>query len=88
MTFSEFGRRPMENDGRGTDHGTAAPLFVMGAKVKGGLHGTAPDLNVDRNQDLTYTIDFRQVYATVLDRWLAGDSAAVLGCKFAPLAFI
>jgi uncharacterized protein (DUF1501 family) len=88
MTFSEFGRRPMENDGKGTDHGTAAPLFVMGAKVKGGLHGTAPNLGVDRNQDLTYSIDFRQVYATVIDRWLAGDSAAVLGRKFEPLNFV
>ena len=88
MTFSEFGRRPMENDGKGTDHGTAAPLFVMGTKVKGGLHGTAPDLGVDRNQDLTYSVDFRQVYATVIDRWLAGDSAAVLGRKFEPLQFL
>jgi len=88
MTFSEFGRRPMENDGKGTDHGTAAPLFVMGSKVKAGLHGTAPDLNVDRNQDLAYGIDFRQVYASVIDRWLAGDSAAVLGRKFAPLGFL
>ena len=88
MTFSEFGRRPMENDGNGTDHGTAAPLFVMGTKVKGGVHGTAPDLGVDRNQDLTYAIDFRQVYATVIDRWLAGDSAAVLGRKFEPLGFV
>jgi uncharacterized protein (DUF1501 family) len=88
MTFSEFGRRPMENDGKGTDHGTAAPLFVMGTKVKGGLHGTAPNLGVDRNQDLTYSIDFRQVYATVIDRWLAGDSSAVLGRKFEPLGFV
>jgi len=88
MTFSEFGRRPMENDGSGTDHGTAAPLFVMGSRVKGGLHGAPPDLSVGRNEDLAYQIDFRQVYATVIDRWLAGDSAAVLGRKFEPLAFI
>ena len=88
MTFSEFGRRPMENDGKGTDHGTAAPLFVMGARVKGGLHGAPPDLNVGRNQDLAYQIDFRQVYATVIDRWLAGNSTAVLGRKFEPLDFI
>jgi uncharacterized protein (DUF1501 family) len=60
----------------------------MGSKVKAGLHGTAPDLNVDRNQDLAYGIDFRQVYASVIDRWLAGDSAAVLGRKFAPLGFL
>jgi uncharacterized protein (DUF1501 family) len=88
MTFSEFGRRPMENDGKGTDHGTAAPLFVMGSKVKGGLHGSGPDLAVGPNQDLTFSIDFRQVYATVIDRWLAGDSAAVLGRRFTPLGFV
>ena len=88
MTFSEFGRRPMENDGKGTDHGTAAPLFIMGSRVKGGLHGAAPDLNVGRNQDLAYSVDFRQVYATVIDRWLAGNAEAVLGRKFEPLAFL
>ncbi len=88
MTFSEFGRRPMENDGKGTDHGTAAPLFVLGSRVKGGLHGAAPDLDVARNQDLTYSVDFRQVYATVIDRWLGGDSKAVLGRAFEPLAFV
>jgi uncharacterized protein (DUF1501 family) len=88
MTFSEFGRRPLENDGKGTDHGTAAPLFVMGSRVKGGLHGAPPDLSVGRNQDLTYRVDFRQVYATVIDKWLAGDSVAVLGRKFEPLGFI
>jgi uncharacterized protein (DUF1501 family) len=88
MTFSEFGRRPMENDGRGTDHGTAAPLFVVGSRVKGGLHGAAPDLNVGRNQDLAFGCDFRQVYATVIDRWLGGSAEAVLSRKFDPLGFI
>ena len=88
MTFSEFGRRPMENDGKGTDHGTAAPLFVMGSRVKAGLHGAAPDLNVGKNQDLAFGFDFRQVYATVIDRWLDGKSEAVLGRKFDPIAFI
>src|SRR6185369_4665717 len=63
MTFSEFGRRPSENDSRGTDHGTAAPLFVMGSRVKAGLHGTAPSLNVARNQDLKFSTDFRAVYS-------------------------
>ena len=88
MTFSEFGRRPMENDGKGTDHGTSAPLFVLGSRVRGGLHGAAPDLGVGRNQDLAHGIDFRQVYATVIDRWLGGDSAAVLGHRFAALDFL
>ncbi|MEO6874803.1 MAG: DUF1501 domain-containing protein [Opitutaceae bacterium] len=88
MTFSEFGRRPSENESRGTDHGTAAPLFVMGARVKGGLHGTAPDLNLAHNQDLTYTTDFRAVYATMLDRWLGCPSEPVLGAKFASLPIV
>ncbi len=88
MTFSEFGRRPSENESRGTDHGTAAPLFVMGARVKGGLHGTAPDLNLAHNQDLIYTTDFRSVYATMLDRWMNCPSEPVLGGKFAPLGIV
>lgn len=88
MTGFGCGWRPMENDGKGTDHGTAAPLFVMGSRVKGGLHGAAPDLSVGRNQDLAYSVDFRQVYATVIDRWLAGNAEAVLGRKFEPLAFL
>jgi len=88
MTFSEFGRRPSENESRGTDHGTAAPLFVMGSRVKGGLHGTAPDLNLAHNQDLTFSTDFRSVYATMLDRWLACPSEPVLGGKFASLPII
>ncbi len=88
MTFSEFGRRPNENQSRGTDHGTAAPLFVLGSKVKGGLHGTAPSLQLQKNQDLQFSTDFRNVYATVLDRWLACPSADILKGKFEPVGFI
>lgn len=88
MTFSEFGRRPNENQSRGTDHGTAAPLFVLGAKVKGGLHGTAPSLQLQKNQDLQFSTDFRNVYATMLDRWLACPSADILKGKFEPIGFI
>jgi len=88
MTFSEFGRRPSENESRGTDHGTAAPLFVLGSRVKPGLHGTAPNLAVDRNEDLAHTTDFRQVYSTVLKNWLACDAQQILGTHHAPLAFV
>jgi uncharacterized protein (DUF1501 family) len=88
MTFSEFGRRPNENQSRGTDHGTSAPLFVLGSKVKGGLHGTAPSLQLQKNQDLQFSTDFRNVYATVLDRWLACPSADILKGKFEPVGFI
>lgn len=87
-TFSEFGRRPMENESHGTDHGTAAPLFVMGSSVKAGMHGTAPSLQLERNQDLTFSTDFRQVYATTLDRWLHCPAASVLGKEYQPLAFV
>ena len=88
MTFSEFGRRPSENESRGTDHGTAAPLFVMGSRVKGGLHGTAPSLKLARNQDLTFSTDFRRVYATALESWLECPSELVLGAKFEPLPLV
>lgn len=88
MTFSEFGRRPMENQSRGTDHGTAAPLFVMGSKVKAGILGTPPDLNLNRNQDLKFTTDFRQVYSTVLNRWLDCPAEPVLGKAFEPIGFL
>lgn len=88
MTFSEFGRRPSENESRGTDHGTAAPLFVMGSRVKGGLHGTAPSLDLAHNQDLTFSTDFRSVYATTLDKWMGCPSEKVLGGKFPDLAIL
>jgi uncharacterized protein (DUF1501 family) len=88
MTFSEFGRRPSENQSRGTDHGTAAPLFVMGSRVKGGLHGTAPSLKLERNQDLTFSTDFRSIYATALEDWLGSPSDAVLRGKFERLPLI
>lgn len=88
MTFSEFGRRPSENESRGTDHGTAAPLFVMGARVKGGLHGTPASLKLERNQDLTFSTDFRRVYATALERWLGCPPAEILGGQFEPLPFV
>ena len=88
MTFSEFGRRPSENESKGTDHGTAAPLFVLGTRVKAGLHGRAPDLNLAHNQDLTFSTDFRQVYATVLGRWLGASPEKILGRPYPPLEFV
>ena len=85
MTFSEFGRRPSENESRGSDHGTAAPLFVMGPRVQGGLHGTPPGLQLERNQDLTFSTDFRRVYAAALEHGLGCPAQAVLGGSFPPL---
>lgn len=80
MTFSEFGRRIRENSSAGTDHGTAAPLFVLGGGIAGGLIGDAPDLaNVDPNGNLRASIDFRSVYATILREWLGVDEGEVAG---------
>ena len=88
MTFSEFGRRPNENDSAGTDHGTAAPLFVMGSNIKGGMYGTAPSLNLKKNQDVEYSTDFRQVYSTMLENWMGCSPENVLGRKYKNLPII
>lgn len=79
MTFSEFGRRIEQNASGGTDHGAAAPLLMFGAGLNGnGSLGGLPDLQeVDQNGNLQYTLDFRQVYATVLEQWLCIDSMLV-----------
>lgn len=83
MTFSEFGRRVEEDGSTGTDHGTAAPLFVVGDAVAGGLYGEQPSLTVlDKNKNLIRTVDYREVYSTVLDQWLQQVPAReVLGTK-------
>ena len=65
MTYSEFGRRAKQNASGGTDHGTAGPQFVMGGKVKGGLHGVYPSLGDLQDGDLRHTVDFRSAYATI-----------------------
>jgi uncharacterized protein (DUF1501 family) len=90
MTFSEFGRRVAENASAGTDHGAAAPMFLIGDKVKAGLAGKYPSLApADLNQgDLKYTVDFRCVYSGVLERWLNTKSDPVLGRKFEPLVMV
>jgi len=81
MTWSEFGRRVKSNDSEGTDHGSAAPLFILGTPVAGGLYGERPDLGYLYNDNLNFTTDFRTVYATVLDDWLGASSEAILGEK-------
>jgi uncharacterized protein (DUF1501 family) len=85
MTFSEFGRRAKENGSKGTDHGSAAPMFLVGGKVKPGLVGEHPSLtDIPRNK-LKHLIDFRQVYAAVLENWLGVPSKEVLGEEFKPV---
>lgn len=83
MSFSEFGRRVAENASKGTDHGAAAPVFLSGAPVRAGLIGSHPSLTDLRDGDLKHTIDFRQVYATLIDRWLQGSSVKLLGKRYA-----
>lgn len=85
MTFSEFGRRVAENASGGTDHGTAAPMFVIGSPVRPGFLGARPSLTDLDNGDLKHTTDFRAVYATVLEQWLRAPAAGVLGRDFAPV---
>jgi len=85
MTFSEFGRTLSENGRRGTGHGAAAPMFLAGGRLKGGLVGVHPSLSDLEGDAPKHHTDFRRVYATALDRWLGFDSQAVLGGKFEPL---
>ncbi|MEM8488010.1 MAG: DUF1501 domain-containing protein [Bacteroidota bacterium] len=93
MTFSEFGRRVGQNGSQGTDHGTAAPLFIFGEGVKGGLFGNAPVLDdLDNAGNMKFEIDFRTVYATVLQNWfgVAPDvvADAMLGHTYEALGFV
>ena len=78
MTYSEFGRRVTENGSRGTDHGSGSCMFVAGNKVAGGLVGKHPSLTDLTDGDLKYHTDFRRVYASLLDDWLAVPSKGVL----------
>jgi uncharacterized protein (DUF1501 family) len=90
LQFSEFARRVAENGSQGTDHGEGGVMMVLGGGVRGGIYGTSPDLNPFAGNptlssgggDVRWDIDFRRVYAEVLDRWLGADSAAILGGDF------
>ena len=88
MTFSEFGRRVAENASRGTDHGEAAPVFLIGGGVKGGLYGSHPDLGRLNDGNLAFSTDFRSVYATVIQRWLGRPSDLIVGGSFPTLTAI
>ena len=89
--FTEFGRRPQENNDRGTDHGFAGPVFAIGGPVTGGVYGDYPDLRepylvLDDNLDVK--IDFRTVYATLLSQHLGVDPGPILGSDFGTLGFL
>ncbi len=80
MTFSEFGRTSWSNDGAGTDHGTAAPHFVLGANVRGGRYGQRPSLaGLGRWDRMPFHVDFRDYYGSLIDGWLGGGASEVLG---------
>jgi uncharacterized protein (DUF1501 family) len=91
LQFSEFGRRINENGSQGTDHGAAASMMAIGGLVRGGIYGTAPNLNPtpgnptleNNGNDVTHQFDFRSVYARVIDNWLGANSTAILGASFA-----
>lgn len=79
MMFSEFGRRPKENAGAGTDHGTAGPMFLFGNQVRGGFYGEYPSVTqLDENQNFEMTTDFRHVYATMIKEWMGYEDTRTL----------
>jgi len=88
MCFSEFGRRVAQNASGGTDHGTAAPLFLFGPMCRAGVIGDHPSLTDLDDGDLKFKIDFRSVYAGVLEHWLKADSKVVLEGMYRPLGVV
>ena len=89
MVFSEFGRRVRSNGSNGTDHGAAGPMFVIGDMVKGGTYVDYPSLtSLDSNNDLKMGVDFRSIYAEVLERVLEADSRTILGDSYPTLNFL
>lgn len=88
ISFSEFGRRVAQNASGGTDHGTAAPMFLFGPMIRPGVIGNHPSLTDLDQGDLKYLIDFRSVYAGVLEQWLNTDSKKVLGATYKPVVVL
>ncbi|MFM8535474.1 MAG: DUF1501 domain-containing protein [Acidimicrobiia bacterium] len=90
LVYSEFGRRISENGSSGTDHGAGGNMMVLGGLVRGGIYGTAPNLNTDPSNptlennagDVKFETDFRGVYAKILDSWLGSNSVSVLGADY------
>jgi uncharacterized protein (DUF1501 family) len=88
MTFSEFGRRVVENASNGTDHGAAAPMLVMGTKIKQGIVSPHPSMTDLDQGDLKYVVDFRSVYASILQNWLNTPSKPILGDQYPILPLV
>ncbi len=88
MTFSEFGRRVVENASNGTDHGAAAPMLVMGSSIRQGIVSPHPSLSDLDQGDLKYVVDFRSVYASILQNWLETPSKPILGDQYPMLPIV
>jgi uncharacterized protein (DUF1501 family) len=88
VVFSEFGRRVAENGARGTDHGVAGPMLVLGHQIKGGLFGKHPALDKLDEGDLVHTVDFRSVYAAVIERAFGVKHEKVLGARYPVVAVV
>jgi uncharacterized protein (DUF1501 family) len=89
FTFSEFGRRVAQNASGGTDHGTANNMFLISGGLKHkGMINELPDLSNLDEGDLKYKVDFKNVYASILNKWLKADDVAILGKKYDYLNFI
>jgi uncharacterized protein (DUF1501 family) len=88
MSFSEFGRRVNQNASGGTDHGAAAPMFLFGPQLRQGVYGRHPSLADLDQGDLRYGMDFRNVYASILQSWLDTASKPILGQQFRTLPLI
>ena len=90
LVYTEFGRRISENGSQGTDHGAGGHMMLLGGLVRGGIYGTAPNLNTDPANptlennagDVRFETDFRSVYAKILDNWLGANSAQILGADY------
>lgn len=88
MSFSEFGRRVAQNASGGTDHGTAAPMFLFGPMVRPGVLTEHPSMTDLDEGDLRFRVDFRSVYAGILEGWLGGDSKVILEGTYKPAPVI
>lgn len=89
MTFSEFGRRVVQNASNGTDHGTANSMFLIGGGLKQkGFINSLPDLSKLKDGDLQHQVDFKNVYATILNKWLKSDDKIILGNQYSLMDFI
>ncbi|KAB8152758.1 DUF1501 domain-containing protein [Kordia sp. TARA_039_SRF] len=90
MTFSEFGRRVQQNAANGTDHGTANQVFLIGKQLKkAGFYNAMPNLsNLDENGDLKFDVDFRKIYASILNNWLDVDATKVMRSSFIDMKIV